>query len=303
MALAAPFPPWLDVTPQTYTGAMGAGARIGLEARSEDIRQQQAADRLQLAYEQLAAKEEMANQALEGKMNLASSNLELRDKAMELNAAIRGRGLDQQKANIDSLIAKRDFDEQLATSKAQGAKANIHWGKDGQPYLYDPDKNTMSPVPGVPSSTGKGNTYRLNYPPGAPGEPMLTTTYDQKGYDAMQAESARNAGIAKANALAKRAQKQLPGTGLFGSGVFGNEGPFVNLLYSRDVGLPHLPPGVMRANPEEGSPFGPSTLTPTPQGAPSGRIITDRTGKKFRYLGTMADPKKDRDKSHWEEVE
>lgn len=56
MALAG-LGPWNDITPSFFTSAMEAGARAGLSQRSQDEEQQSAADRLKLAYDQLASKE------------------------------------------------------------------------------------------------------------------------------------------------------------------------------------------------------------------------------------------------------
>jgi len=274
MALAAPFPPWLNIGPETFTGAMAAGSKLGLGARAEDIRQETAADRLQLAYQQLASKEGMAQQALQGRMALANAQMELRDKTLDLNASMRSRALDQQMANIDSLMKYRDFQERL-----KGGKSNIHWD-NGQPYSYNEETGQMELVPGVAPRPPKESPERITIDPAG----NVSRSMGPKEY-------ARVKGIAHANALARQAQSQLP-----------SAPPNVGLKPEEAVASPNTggTMGILRDLFGKGSP---SALTPTPAPTAKGKIFPDKNGKKWRYLGDLADPKKDRDESHWEMVE
>ncbi len=152
------------------------------------MQQQQAADRLQLAYEQLGSKEEMAANALEGKMQLAQSQMDLKDQTMKLGAALRERGLDQQLSNINSLIQKRGSDEELAQARLElsGAKnnANKPFNYGGVPYMRDPTDPTgtkIMQVPGfVPKPKEPTETYKIHKGGKSPVDiTMGKTAYDR----------------------------------------------------------------------------------------------------------------------------
>lgn len=101
MALAAPFPPWLNISPETFTGAMSAGGRLGVMALAQNVKEQQAADRLQLAYDQLAQKEQAAGEALQGKLRLGEMAIDARQKQLDIaNQATQQRLAEQQAHNI-----------------------------------------------------------------------------------------------------------------------------------------------------------------------------------------------------------
>ena len=68
--------PWLH--PQNFLGAMEAGTAAGERARATDIAHSEAADRLRLAYDSLAAKEEMAGELAKSKQETANAAMQLR---------------------------------------------------------------------------------------------------------------------------------------------------------------------------------------------------------------------------------
>lgn len=69
-------PPWL--VPPNFIGAAEGGARLGLSARSQDIEEQSAADRLKLAYDQLAKQERVASMQAQQKLQLGEAANKLR---------------------------------------------------------------------------------------------------------------------------------------------------------------------------------------------------------------------------------
>ena len=76
-------PPWLDVTPQTFTGAMEAGTRAGLAERSQSAQESEAGDRLRLAYDSLASHERMQNQTAQARLAQNQAAMALRQAQME----------------------------------------------------------------------------------------------------------------------------------------------------------------------------------------------------------------------------
>jgi len=74
----AALPPWLDITPQTFLGAMESGTRAGEAARAQDIASSEAADRLRLAYDSLASHERMQNQTAQARAAQAKAAMDLR---------------------------------------------------------------------------------------------------------------------------------------------------------------------------------------------------------------------------------
>lgn len=80
MALSS-VPPWLDITPQFFTSAAEGGARLGLAARAQDTEEASAADRLKLAYTQLASQEKIASAKAQQELNFRNADLLLRAHA------------------------------------------------------------------------------------------------------------------------------------------------------------------------------------------------------------------------------
>ena len=81
MALAG-LGPWNEITPQFFTSAMERGASLGLSARKQD-EEETAADRLKLAYDQLASDEKIASAKAQAELNYRNADLLLRAHANE----------------------------------------------------------------------------------------------------------------------------------------------------------------------------------------------------------------------------
>lgn len=104
-------PPWLQ--PPNFLGAMEGGARLGIASRAQDIEQQSAADRLRLAYDQIAKQEQMANIR-------AQQQLKLGEAANVLRAAHEqalGEHYKAMQARADQTVANQKAANDLKTVK------------------------------------------------------------------------------------------------------------------------------------------------------------------------------------------
>lgn len=119
MALEA-LPPWLQVTPETYQGAMRSGSALGAQLRGQDIAQGEARDRLGLAYAQLQSQEERASEQAQAKLQLAHAQLTARQQQSELMASFRERALEQAQQRQDELAQYRAAG--LAEKQKSGAE-------------------------------------------------------------------------------------------------------------------------------------------------------------------------------------
>lgn len=72
----AEIPSWLN--PPNFLGAMEGGARLGLAERGQDIEEKNTADRLRLAYDQLAKQERLATMQNIAKMKLGEAGLAIK---------------------------------------------------------------------------------------------------------------------------------------------------------------------------------------------------------------------------------
>lgn len=100
-------PPWLHVTPDYFLSAIRTGSEAGLQRRGQDIQQQEAADRLRLAYDQLGAEQQQHSQEAAAKLALAQQAMALRQQNFLQNMDLR-----EQQAK--SLADYRDMQTQLA---------------------------------------------------------------------------------------------------------------------------------------------------------------------------------------------
>jgi hypothetical protein len=92
--------PWLH--PPNFLGAMEGGARLGLSARGEQREETGAADRLRLAYDQLAAQEKRASELVKSRQQIASASLALRaQQASALEQYRRDQIEERRKAESD----------------------------------------------------------------------------------------------------------------------------------------------------------------------------------------------------------
>lgn len=104
--------PWLY--PKNFVEAMNAGAQAGLAVRRATDEEQQAGDRLRLAYDQLASQEKRESEAARSKLELAHAAMALRARqadAMEAyhqnQIAARNEALKQQQQYQNSALALR----------------------------------------------------------------------------------------------------------------------------------------------------------------------------------------------------
>lgn len=98
--------PWL--VPPNYIGAMTAGAQTGLAARRQVAAEQEAGDRLRLAYDQLAASERRAHEAQLSRERMTQATMALRASQME--------GLDRYR---QGMLAARAEDDRLRAENMQ----------------------------------------------------------------------------------------------------------------------------------------------------------------------------------------
>ena len=157
----APTAPW--IIPPDYVGAMSRGAQLGLSARSEDQAEQSAADRLSLAYKQLAAENDRANKVAQGRQDLAAETLKYRNRL-----------LDAQKGKSERIPRTIDLNGQTIFENSPGNFTQLH-----VPGVA-PTSNKLSPaaemaIKGNTSSIIE-NTRKMKLP---------SVASDQKAVDAL----------------------------------------------------------------------------------------------------------------------
>ncbi len=123
--------PWN--TPPNFIAAMTGGASAGLQARGHDLAQRgqdiassEAADRLSLAYQQLAAEEQTRSEAARQRLDIA-------------NAA---NAIKAQQIDMMDQWHKAQVAEELSKSRIP----RIHFGPDGEVVSEDPVNGTLTQV-------------------------------------------------------------------------------------------------------------------------------------------------------------
>lgn len=109
-------PPWLQITPEYFTNAAATGARLGLERANMATQAQDAAQRLQLGYAQLAS--ENANRAASSGAAAAANAL----RGQEIQATLQ-RQADERNA-AEQLNQYRGNELQLENKKFQTGEAD-----------------------------------------------------------------------------------------------------------------------------------------------------------------------------------
>jgi len=107
--------PWNS--PPNFLGAMSSGASAGLQARGQDIAQSEAADRLSLAYNQLAAEEAARSEAAQQRLQLANNANLLKAQQMNMMEQWRQSQVAQQAAAADALDKYRTGQLQLGRDR------------------------------------------------------------------------------------------------------------------------------------------------------------------------------------------
>lgn len=133
--------PWL--IPPDFVGAMRAGAQLGLEQRQQDIAQSEAADRLRLAYDQLASEEQQRARETQSRMDLAKASLALRGQQMDATQAYRAGLLENAQKRMQDLADYRDKEMAQKQAINEMARRNIHFGPNGEVLKYDPETNQV----------------------------------------------------------------------------------------------------------------------------------------------------------------
>lgn len=175
MALGAQLPSWLNQP--NFLGAMEAGASTGLRARQQDIEEYQAADRLKLAYDQLAKQERVASMqalakqkqgeaALALRAAIAQQGMDLRERSLQQQGDLRSRALDIQQSRLDSEGKSKDYGEPQTMDLGDGNKFIYRKGSPGGHLLTSKDEKGLTPSA---AATLYGKLPELDYASGTAG--------------------------------------------------------------------------------------------------------------------------------------
>lgn len=123
--------PWN--TPPNFLAAMSGGASAGLQARGQDITARgqdiaagEAADRLAMAYQQLAGEEQARAQAAKEKMDIATAA-----------NAIKAQQID---------MLNQWHQAQVAAERAKLAQPDLHFGTEGEITSVDPTTGALTQI-------------------------------------------------------------------------------------------------------------------------------------------------------------
>lgn len=115
--------PWLN--PPNFVGAAAAGAASGLGIRKANQEANEAADRLSLAYEQLAENERRANMENQTRLETQKASLALRGAQMDAMRAYHEDQIDARNRQIDNTAAYHQ-----GTLDARAESADIRRGHE-----------------------------------------------------------------------------------------------------------------------------------------------------------------------------
>lgn len=96
-------PPWLNVQPSEFVRAAQMGAEAGLAARRQYASEQEAGDRLRLAYSQLASQERQANERAAAQQEIAAARMQMQMQQQDAAQALR----EQQMQSLDRYRQER----------------------------------------------------------------------------------------------------------------------------------------------------------------------------------------------------
>lgn len=159
MALA----PWN--TPPNFLGAMQAGASLGAQLRGQDIARSEAADRLSLAYNQLAAEEQQRNESAQMRMQMAREAEAYKQNQLNMLQQWHQAQVENQRQAID--VQRRKL-----------AEPSIHFGTEGEVLKYDPTSGTVTEMQKPREKAPKQPTVRVPMDPNNPFGPTMTGAYD-----------------------------------------------------------------------------------------------------------------------------
>lgn len=156
--------PWLQ--PTDVLGAMSRGAQLGLAQRSqwdtearEQSQEAQAADRLRLAYDQMAMEERRASEAAQARQQQASAALLLRKQEAEMLNEFR-KGELARSAAAQALQAQH-FDELKRHNMALEGKPRYHNVSGVGLVQENPDGTVKTVMPSGPKEMTEGEKTRL----------------------------------------------------------------------------------------------------------------------------------------------
>lgn len=148
-------PPWLQVTPDYFLNSIRAGAEAGLQRGRLLTEQQNAADRLRLAYDQLGAENQRKDEEIQAKLTLAQQMMAMRQQAHEDQMQMAQDRLNLSQRSAEEIARYRDqmlglrgqsqqdqYDYRNAMLKAREdalAQGRIHFGPQGEVLQAMPD--------------------------------------------------------------------------------------------------------------------------------------------------------------------
>lgn len=150
--------PWNQITPEFFTQAMQAGARLGLASREADVGQEDASDRLKLAYTQLASKEKEEAEAR--KIQLKQIDAANALKAQQASA------LAQYRAVTAAATAARiqDAADQLAERHRHNLVTEQKDTQKGDTQTTTEETPAVEAQPAIPQSTTGIWPFRTVHP-------------------------------------------------------------------------------------------------------------------------------------------
>lgn len=151
--------PWN--TPPNFLAAMSGGASAGLQARGQDITARgqdiaagEAADRLAMAYQQLAGEEQARAQAAKEKMDIATAA-----------NAIKAQQID---------MLNQWHQAQVAAQRAKLATPDLHFGTEGEITSVDPTTGAITQLRGPREKPAKQPTVTVPLDPNNPFGPKIS---------------------------------------------------------------------------------------------------------------------------------
>lgn len=265
-------PSWLQGT--DVIGAMSRGASAGLSARSEDDSERNAADRLRLAYDQMAQEERRQSQAAQIHQQQTAAALLLKKQQAEMLNTYRQGELATRSA-AQALQAKH-FDELKRHNMAMEGKPRLHNVPGVGLVQEDVDGNVDVVMP----AKDKAETERQKDQSILSAAKVLGGDSSQPGFP-IASNAAWNV-LNKYNALPPTNSPPNNDS----SGAF----------WTKFAG------GFGKSLPKTSSPAAITLLSAQPkQVSTPGVKFTDKSGKTFRYIGDSPNPKLDKNPDHWVE--
>lgn len=160
--MAGPIAPWL--IPTDVIGSMSRGAQLGLSARSQDEAEASAADRLRLAYDQMAQEERRASELSAFRQQQAAQALQMKHEQAQMLNAYRQAEIQQKQSAAEALqkhyedLAKHyetqdtkkkeptDYGDILTQDLPGGATAVFRKGSPGLHVITRGRTATLSPT-------------------------------------------------------------------------------------------------------------------------------------------------------------